>query len=144
MPGQAVTFDASVHAVADARQHVERALLAAGLDDPRIDDAVLCTSELCTNALLHAEGPFTVAIDVGECVKVSVVDGHTARLPVLQRPAGTAERGRGLQIVSMLADGWGIDLTDGGKCVWFELLRTSDRDRAAAGAGRRHGDVRAS
>ena len=84
---------------------------------------MLLTSELVTNAVLHAATPFdvTVAMDDGG-VRVTVVDGAGAHAPQVQHPAPTDTNGRGLLIVEHLATAWGTDDTDhGGKAVWFTL-----------------------
>jgi anti-sigma regulatory factor (Ser/Thr protein kinase) len=83
----------------------------------------LCVSELATNCVLHARTPFTLRY-LGEpnCVRIEVSDigGGT---PTMRRPAPTDQHGRGLRIVSALADAWGSLATDGsrGKTVWVEF-----------------------
>lgn len=87
---------------------------------------VLLTSELATNAVIHA-GPYNLgedmAVDV-ECsagvVRVAVTDcgGGT----VLRRdgaPDGLS--GRGLLLVDALADSWGVTENGSARVVWFEV-----------------------
>ena len=92
---------------------------------PAADDAVLMTSELVTNAVVHSAsglpgGTFTVSVRAGDgSVRVDVTDQGEAP----RRPPAPAGLGRGLFIVSQLADVFGADGAD----RWF-FLRT---DRCA-------------
>lgn len=87
-----------------------------------IDVASLLTSELVTNALLHARSAVQVRVRVGaSSVRVEVHD-DADRLPSLMAEPGHAFAGRGLHIVDALAGSWGADPGPaGGKAVWFEL-----------------------
>lgn len=83
-----------------------------------IDTAALITSELATNAVEHAGQRFTVALDdLGDGVHVAVGDPA----PALPMPHDDTF-GRGMQIVSALADSWGTTLVpNDGKLVWCDL-----------------------
>jgi anti-sigma regulatory factor (Ser/Thr protein kinase) len=78
-----------------------------------VDDAVLLTSELVTNAVVHAGTPVEVTCKLtGGGVEVVVSDGHPARL-VPEPPENEhipAERtsGRGLLLPAALASAWGV------------------------------------
>ena len=97
---------------------------------PAADDAALMTSELVTNAVVHSAsglpgGTFTVSVRAGDgSVRVDVTDQGEAP----RRPSAHAGLGRGLFIVSQLADVFGADGAD----RWF-FLRT---DRCASAAHR--------
>ena len=80
----------------------------------------LLASEVATNAVLHAETPFTVTVIVGEVVRVEVTDANPAP-PVQRRHEPLAVTGRGLEIVDRAADRWGCRIDGVGKTVWFEL-----------------------
>jgi hypothetical protein len=108
--------------------------------DALVDDAVLLTSELVTNAVLHAGTPVQVTCrllgDLSDgAVEIAVLD----RCPVQLRPdrphtaAEAAERtnGRGLQLPSELASAWGVTYARAAKAVWFRLDLTG-QGRAAA------------
>ncbi|WP_258539429.1 ATP-binding protein [Streptomyces ipomoeae] len=92
-----------------------------------VDDAVLATDELFTNAVRHAStDPADTVSLLLECsereLRVTLADPS----PALPRRAvdGAAESGRGLSIVAALADDWGTDPPDPGavgKKVWFSL-----------------------
>jgi anti-sigma regulatory factor (Ser/Thr protein kinase) len=83
----------------------------------------LLTTELVTNALLHAHTACSLSLAVdGAVVRVEVQDASPALPP---RPAVTppvdAVSGRGLFLVSVLARQWGVVPQPDGKCVWFEV-----------------------
>ncbi|WP_079064124.1 ATP-binding protein [Streptomyces sp. NRRL F-4489] len=86
--------------------------------DPEV--AVLLTSELVTNALLHTEGGAVVTARVTDRLRVEVRD-FAARRPEPRAPSAAGTSGRGLMLVRALADDWGIRPEGNGKCVWFEL-----------------------
>jgi hypothetical protein len=86
--------------------------------------AELGVSELVTNALLHAQGPFDVRVrGTREHPRVEVRDA-SQEPPVLP---GTDPHdddllltfGRGLGIVARCSTAWGADIEDDGKAVWF-------------------------
>ena len=90
-----------------------------------VDDASMIVSELSTNALLHADTPFEVAVSWrGAALRIAVRDASGA-VPVVREPAITASSGRGLSIVASLARDWGIDVGPTGKTVWADLPITS-------------------
>ncbi len=85
----------------------------------------LLASELVTNAVLYARGPFAARIssdDVG--VRVEVSDG-SPMFPVRRPYSAGATSGRGLGLVESLAGSWGSEaVPDGtGKIVWFGIER---------------------
>jgi anti-sigma regulatory factor (Ser/Thr protein kinase) len=108
-----------------------RTLVAKALGDlhPRRDDAVLMTSELVTNAVLHTNScrpGGTVMITVMESadgVRVEVADsGSELGAPVVRADVFTAD-GHGLFLVQNLADQWGYLRDESGTTVWFWLAR---------------------
>lgn len=83
------------------------------------DTAVLLTSELVTNAVLHGRPPIGITIELDQrVVKVTVADSNPAR-PVLSPRRLAATDHRGLQIVDALAAAWGVQNRPVGKAVWF-------------------------
>ncbi|ROO89725.1 anti-sigma regulatory factor (Ser/Thr protein kinase) [Actinocorallia herbida] len=91
----------------------------------------LVVSELCTNAHLHARGPgmphptCSIRMGVGRCV-LEVWDHLPWQdLRATAEAAGSpdgAESGRGLTIVTALAESWGVrPSARGGKVVWAVL-----------------------
>ena len=101
----------------------------AGFDGDARDVALLLTSELVTNAILHARTPVQLGVLVdGDRALVCVAD----RLPestTLSPRAHSHDRpgGRGLALVEDLADTWGTTTYTGGKTVWFVLQTVGDR-----------------
>jgi anti-sigma regulatory factor (Ser/Thr protein kinase) len=116
--GAAGSFRADPISVTDARQLVLDAL--AGCPDGLVGDAVLLTSELVSNAVLHAATPFQVEISVDGPIRVVVRDG-SADPPLVQQAGPDEPGGRGLFLVHSLATRWGYEVTPTGKSVWFEL-----------------------
>jgi transcriptional regulator with XRE-family HTH domain/anti-sigma regulatory factor (Ser/Thr protein kinase) len=98
------------------------AVTAAGIPRAQLDEAVLLTSELVTNALQHsattADSVFLeVSVDAG-VLRVVVADGGSGRI----RPrTPDAEGGWGLAIVAEIAARWGAGRERGSNVAWFEL-----------------------
>ena len=91
-----------------------------------VDDAVLLTSELVTNAVVHAGTPVQVTCRLADgAVEVVVSDGHPGRLvpEAPEREAVPSERtgGRGLLLPAALASAWGVAYGRASKAVWFRL-----------------------
>ncbi|MGW3085892.1 ATP-binding SpoIIE family protein phosphatase [Streptomyces sp. NPDC001108] len=110
--------------IAAARQHL-RDLLHDWADPEQVDSAVLMISEMATNVLVHTDGDaLMLAQATGEhgerLLRVEVSDG-SAELPHKRRPGEMASSGRGLVLMEMLADAWGVDPRGAGKSIWFEL-----------------------
>ncbi len=95
--------------------------------DPRALEAVkLMVSELATNCVRHAHTGFELTIRRarGE-VRIEVTDCAEGT-PRMRSPAPDEPTGRGLQIVNMLAEAWGVDRSTGaGKTVWFTVAPVS-------------------
>lgn len=89
---------------------------------PRLDDLLLCLSEVVTNAVLHAGPPIHVTGGVlaSKTVRVEVSDGSKVR-PVQRNPRHSSPTGRGLCLLDRLTSDWGVDITKRGKTVWFEI-----------------------
>jgi anti-sigma regulatory factor (Ser/Thr protein kinase) len=114
-----VSLPRSPDSARNARSAVRSAL--AGLDGRIVEMSVLLVDELVANAVLHGDGPISLAVGVqGHCVRVAVADEGQG-LPVHQAPSSTSENGRGLSIVNAAASQWGVEATDRGKSVWFEM-----------------------
>jgi anti-sigma regulatory factor (Ser/Thr protein kinase) len=86
-----------------------------------LDTAELLTSELVTNALLHAGTDLTVQVESHDhTVRVAVEDG-SPNGPRRGRPDDAALGGRGIPLVETLASAWGWEPLPRGKRVWFEV-----------------------
>ena len=103
---------------------VARHWVAAHLRDLPADVtgcAALLTSELVTNAVLHAATPMCVTLHIlPDRIRVDVADGNPA-FPSIKEYGREAATGRGLTLFNTLASNWGVQAVDGGKIVWFEL-----------------------
>ena len=105
------------------RQWMTARLREWSVPEQVISAAILCTSELTTNALLHAGTPAQVHIDLSaERLLVSVADTGTRGSVTRARTDALSSRGRGLGLIEELSDTWGTDPTVRGSTVWFEML----------------------
>ncbi|MBV9097834.1 MAG: PAS domain S-box protein [Frankiaceae bacterium] len=105
-----------------ARRFVSDVLTTAGVDAERRDTAVLLTSELVTNGIVHALTDLQLTVEATETwVRVEVLDGNP-NLPQRRDYDDEAMTGRGLEMLELLADEVGMQpLADDGKRVWFRL-----------------------
>ncbi|OEJ32718.1 SpoIIE family protein phosphatase [Streptomyces subrutilus] len=116
--------------IAGARRQI-RELLHDWADADQVDSAVLMVSEMVTNVLTHTDGDaLLVAEAVGELgerrLRVDVADASD-ELPHKRQPGEMASSGRGVLLMEMLADSWGVDPRGEGKSIWFELQERSKR-----------------
>ncbi|MER5296491.1 SpoIIE family protein phosphatase [Streptomyces pharetrae] len=122
----AASFEPVGRSVASARSFVRDTLQGWGHADI-IDDAVVLTSELVTNAVVHAGTAADVlCLRTDEGVRIEVSDRYPEREVPLQSAAISMsgpdrEGGRGLQLCAALAARWGVEYTPTHKNVWFEL-----------------------
>ncbi|WDM10066.1 SpoIIE family protein phosphatase [Streptomyces lavenduligriseus] len=122
----AASFEPVGRSVATARSFVRDTLQGWGFADI-VDDAVVLTSELVTNAVVHAGTHADVlCLRTEDGVRIEVSDRYPEREVPLQSAAvsmGSPDRegGRGLQLCAALATRWGVDYTPTHKNVWFQL-----------------------
>ncbi|MFG1605632.1 SpoIIE family protein phosphatase [Actinoplanes sp. NPDC049265] len=126
---------------AAARALVRSVLEEAGLD-ALLNEALLLTTELSTNAVVHANTELDIEVAADhEGLTVTVTDfapGPVEQLAVGPRNDSVdigevAERGRGLLLVDHFASRWGTVHEGTGKGVWFRLEgRTSGNSVASA------------
>lgn len=98
-------------------------------DCPLVDDALICASELATNAVRHSAsgqpgGRFTVRADLrpGCWVRIEVKDQGGP----WSGPAEDTERGHGLDIVRRIAADWGADGSCRSRALWALLEWPAD------------------
>lgn len=110
-------------AVAFARDRVITQVRAWGVPlDAELRYAVkLVTSELITNAVVHAEGLITVGLYLNEEWLLLVVHDSDSRAPQQQKATAEDEGGRGLALVESFAARNGWEPTADGKKVWAEF-----------------------
>lgn len=109
----------AVHDPAEARAWVRGELDEVA--ESTVATAVLLTSELVTNAIVHGSPPVELAVTTEqEVLRVAVTDGGEDR-PIILKAGPEDIRGRGVTIVEALADAWGVAERQRGKTVWFSL-----------------------
>jgi anti-sigma regulatory factor (Ser/Thr protein kinase) len=90
-----------------------------------LDTAELLTSELVTNALLHAGTDLIVHVEADNgTVRIAVEDGSDIG-PRVGSMDTIDLGGRGLPLVATLSERWGWDPLPHGKRVWFEVCPLS-------------------
>ncbi|MER7947803.1 SpoIIE family protein phosphatase [Streptomyces sp. NPDC096079] len=119
------SFEPVGRSVAAARAFVRDTLQGWGHPE-LVDDAVVLTSELVTNAVIHAGTAAEVlCLRSEDSVRVEVADRYPEReIPVQSgRSFGSPDRenGRGLLLCAALAHRWGVDYSPTRKHVWFHL-----------------------
>ncbi|WP_217370621.1 SpoIIE family protein phosphatase [Nonomuraea antri] len=134
-------FDGTPHAPAHARRFVRQVLGEWRLSH-LAEDAVLLTSELVTNAVVHAGTgiELTCRLDTDDHpakLEIEVDDHHPGRaLPSEPPPAESlATSGRGLALAGMLADAWGVTYTRSAKRVWVRMELSECADGSIAPPG---------
>jgi anti-sigma regulatory factor (Ser/Thr protein kinase) len=110
--------------VSEARAFVRKVV---GADNPVADTAVLLTSEIVTNAVMHSDsrragGSVTVLmIEISGGLRVEVADdGSDLSAPVVRGDVYASD-GHGLYLVQAMADQWGYVRDEAGTTVWFWL-----------------------
>jgi anti-sigma regulatory factor (Ser/Thr protein kinase) len=115
-----------VEAACTARELLSHRLGAATRDDT-MHDLHLLTTELVTNAVLHAGAGENDRIELRvakqpDVVRVSVTDTGSDQIPVVQDLDPEMPGGMGLFLVEQISSSWGVERTDrGANRVWFEL-----------------------
>ncbi|MEV7388007.1 SpoIIE family protein phosphatase [Streptomyces sp. NPDC091215] len=115
--------------VAEARQQLRELLHDWGSPD-QLDSAVLLVSEMLTNVLVHTDVDALLLAEVsGQAperrLRVEVTDAGDD-LPHKRRPGELASSGRGLVLIELLADAWGVAPRGEGKSIWFELYEGNE------------------
>ncbi len=128
MHGASLELGPSLADVALARRFIVERCAEWGCSSVT-DDAELVTSELVTNALVHASTRCELRARIARSVLHIEVEDRGGGTPDVQAADERDEHGRGLLIVSALSAAWGVDTrSPGGKRVWAQV--------AAAPAGR--------
>ena len=109
--------------VAVARGRIGAELRQAGLSATAMADAALVTSELLSNAILHARPLPDACVRISwilsaTAVEIIVSDGGGATRPRAARPSLSSIGGRGLGIVEHLSSSWGVRADERGATVW--------------------------
>lgn len=127
------TWEPEARYVREARKEAEATLVSWGVGGQDLEDVILVLSELVSNALVHGKGAITVTLTLDRhrnTLTGGVTDGGPdwPREPMSENGTGGearedpfAENGRGLFLVGLLSNGWGVARESDGtqKTVWF-------------------------
>ncbi|MGW0883995.1 ATP-binding protein [Streptomyces sp. NPDC002671] len=107
----------------------------------RSDDVLLCVSELATNAVLHGVPPgrgfqVRLLLEADGVLRVEVHDSGPGEVGIPD-VVPESEHGRGLMLVAVLADKWGVGQRDPGKFVWCEFAMAPPQPSAQASSSAR-------
>ena len=130
------TFPAIPQSVHAARRFATDTL--TGNPASTLEAVELMVSELATNCIRHERTSFHITI-VGSTreIRVEVTDSGSGT-PTMRSPGPDEPSGRGLQIVDMLSDSWGVVPEDpSGKTVWFTMPAAATAQPGAEEVGSR-------
>ncbi|MGY0061156.1 ATP-binding protein [Streptomyces sp. LZ34] len=122
------TFRVSKHkrSVPGVRTRIRKTLADWGVSGALADDVTLSVDELVSNAIRHCRVTFaqievTVSVQGGALLlEVSAPDRDM--IPQLRTPGPDEESGRGLYLISQLAETWGHRHEKHSKCVWARFV----------------------
>jgi len=118
-------LSSTARSTTDARRFVLSALSEWDLESLH-DTAALLTSEVVTNAVLHARTDIELTVRrLEDGISIEVTDGST-RAPVRRTHLEEATTGRGIDLLEQLADDWQVDLRPDGKTVRFTISMNAD------------------
>ncbi|MEU3027836.1 SpoIIE family protein phosphatase [Streptomyces incarnatus] len=124
-------------ALTQARHMIRSAVRAWGAGE-RADEIELAADELMTNVLVHTEGAAIVTlrslVGAGRRLRIEVEDSSSA-LPRRRDAGEEGVSGRGLLLVEMLADDWGVEARGSGKAVWCEFRLGEEREGGGPNEG---------
>jgi anti-sigma regulatory factor (Ser/Thr protein kinase) len=120
-----------------ARRLVTAWLRDAPLSDSVKGDVALVTSELVTNAVLHAVGDdlhlrLRGAAQGGYVLEV---EDHYEGWPSVRAPDSTRAGGHGLRVLEELTSAWGVTATPTGKIVWAAFGEAGELGAPASPSG---------
>jgi anti-sigma regulatory factor (Ser/Thr protein kinase) len=124
------TFPAIPQSVHAARRFATDTL--RGNPAAALEAIELMVSELATNCIRHERASFHITIlGTTREIRIEVTDAGTGT-PMMRSPGPDEPSGRGLQIVDMLSERWGVVREQpSGKTVWFTVPAATE---APAGA----------
>jgi anti-sigma regulatory factor (Ser/Thr protein kinase) len=119
----------------NARRFVSEAI--ADVPEEVSDTIALIASELASNSVRHAASAFEIRIEqFPDRIHIEVEDDGGGE-PIVKSPGPSDTSGRGLQIVTALADEWGV-IPKGdspGKTVWATIALQKNDDHIGARVG---------
>lgn len=123
LPAVCTHLPAATDAPRAARHLVSEALRRRGGAPVGVQNAELVVTELATNAVVHAGSPFWITARADQdTVRITVQDRSQGEPRMRPKPVtARATSGRGLRLVHVLSERWGVDRVAGGKAVWADL-----------------------
>jgi anti-sigma regulatory factor (Ser/Thr protein kinase) len=123
---QSLDLPPMAHSASQGRHFVVAALQRWQLDS-LVDSAALLSSEIISNAVLHARTPLTVSVErIGDdCVQISVTDGSPF-VPQRRQASTDSTNGRGIDLLDRLSTSWSVTSSTAGKTVLFTLDGSRD------------------
>jgi anti-sigma regulatory factor (Ser/Thr protein kinase) len=110
-----------------ARRWVRQQLHAVGHDE-LVESAELATSELVTNAVLHAQTVVTLSLERQDGRwRFRIGDRSPGRVKMARQEGPARAWGRGLRILDSVSHSWGVESRPPGKQVWFEPRGMSEQ-----------------
>jgi anti-sigma regulatory factor (Ser/Thr protein kinase) len=116
-----LTLRGDLRSPTEARRFVARTLTPLlGRED--VETAMLVTSELVTNAALHAGTECEIELRGAPGALLIRVSDFDKQVDLKRRSFGVEmTTGRGLRMLEVLCRRWGVEPDDRGKTVWCEL-----------------------
>lgn len=107
-------------AAVEARRFVARLLRQREFPEQSVENALLVSSELVSNAYRHGDGDIELRVDVlADRLRIEVIDEGRDQAPAVREEGADETGGWGLQIVDRLALQWGV--FEGTTHVWADL-----------------------
>jgi signal transduction histidine kinase/CheY-like chemotaxis protein len=115
-----------VHEIRLLREKLRAVLLDCSTPEPRISDAELVLTELCSNSFRHAGGPVRVRLRAEPPgARLEVIDNGPPFAVAAGLPADESAGGRGLFLVAALASPFEVRRTDAGENYATAVLSIS-------------------
>lgn len=116
-------MDGLADSIGSAREHVRTFLADAAQAIPAgtVDAVLLAVSELVTNAVRHAPGPYTLEISIGDHAVCIAVTDTSPVMPVPRAPQFDGTGGLGMHMLEALAGHVNVAPHQGGKTVSVDV-----------------------
>ncbi len=115
------TYEPSPTVATEVRRALRRLLVDWGMSEDVLADALLIVEEFVANVVDHARTGFDITVAWGDAALRLSVRDHCDRPAIIQDFDPGAARGRGLQLVTAVADSWGCEWHPNGKTIWASL-----------------------
>lgn len=117
---QRVTLRRTRGAARDARRFIERMLRPRDIPEAAVENALLVSSELVSNAFRHGSGAIELRLRLfRDRLRIEVVDQGEDQAPAIREQPADETGGWGLRIVDRLALQWGV--FEGTTHVWADV-----------------------